>query len=144
PQVAAHVTRGAVPGDAGAIGWLHRAARETLELEPAVAADLLERARALAGPTSASPQLLTELLMTYVWLGRFAEAESLGKQLIAADGIARGTHLPRLFLARAIMSQGRGREALTILEPAFRDAEIADGARAALFAMGTTLRGVGG
>jgi DNA-binding CsgD family transcriptional regulator/tetratricopeptide (TPR) repeat protein len=143
-QVAAHVTRGAAPSDAEAIGWLHRAARESLELEPAVAADLLERARALAGPTSASPQLLTDLLMTYVWLGRFAEAESLGKQLIAADGIAPDTHLPRLFLARAIMSQGRGQEGLTILEPALRDAEIADDARAALLAMGTTLRVVVG
>jgi len=143
-QVAAHVTRGAAPSDAEAIGWLHKAARESLELEPAVAADLLERARALAGATSASPQLLTDLLMTYVWLGRFAEAESLGKQLIAAGGIAHDTHLPRLFLARAIMSQGRGQEGLTILEPALRDAEIVDDARAALFAMGTTLRVVVG
>ncbi len=143
-QVAAHVTRGATPGDAEAIGWLHRAARESLELEPAVAADLLERARALAGPTSASPQLLTDLLMTYVWLGRFEEAESLGKQLIAADGMARDAHLPRLFLARAVMSQGRGQEGWTILEPALRDEEIADDARAALFAMGTTLRVVVG
>jgi DNA-binding CsgD family transcriptional regulator/tetratricopeptide (TPR) repeat protein len=143
-QVAVHVTRGAAPGDAEAIGWLHRAARESLELEPAVAADLLERARALGGPTSASPQLLTELLMTYVWLGRFAEAESLGKQLIAADGVAQDTHLRRLFLARAVMSQGRGQEGLTILEPALRDAAIPDGVRAALFAMGTTLRVVVG
>jgi len=143
-QVAAHVARGAAPGDAEAIGWLHRAARETLELEPAVAADLLERARALAGPTSASPQLLTELLMAYVWLGRFVEAESLGNQLIATNGVGDDGPVARLFLARALMSQGRGREALTILEPALRDAEIADGARAALFAMGTTLRVVVG
>jgi DNA-binding CsgD family transcriptional regulator/tetratricopeptide (TPR) repeat protein len=104
----------------------------------------LERARGLAGPTAASPQLLTDLLMTYVWLGRFTEAESLGKQLLAADGIAEDTHLPRLFLARAIMSQGRGQEGLSILEPALRDAGVADDTRSALFAMGTTLRVVVG
>jgi DNA-binding CsgD family transcriptional regulator/tetratricopeptide (TPR) repeat protein len=143
-QVAAHVTRGAAPGDAEAIGWLHKAARESMELEPAVAADLLERARGLAGPTSVSPQLLTDLLMTYVWLGRFPEAESLGRQLIAAGGAAHDTHLPRLFLARAIMSQGRGQEGLAILEPVLRDGGIADDTRAALLAMGTTLRVVVG
>jgi DNA-binding CsgD family transcriptional regulator len=143
-QVAAHVTRGAAPGDAEAIDWLHRAARETLELEPGVAADLLERARALAGPSSASPQVLTDLLMAYVWLGRLLEAEALGKQLIAADGVAHDTYLPRLLLARAVMSQGRGQEGMAILEPALNDAELPDDARAALFAMGTTLRVVMG
>jgi tetratricopeptide (TPR) repeat protein len=143
-QVAAQVTQGALPGDAEAIDWLHKAARESLELEPAVAADLLERARALAGPGSASPQLSGDLLTAYVWLGRFAEAESLGKHLIAADGIDQDTYVPRLLLSRAVMSQGRGQEGLAILEPALRDADMADGSRAALFAMGTTLRVVVG
>ena len=42
------------------------------------------------------------------------------------------------------MSQGRGQEGLNVLEPALRDAGIADDTRAALFAMGTTLRVVVG
>src|SRR6266487_3788349 len=46
--VAAHVTRGAAPGDAEAIDWLHRAARETLERPESpnyVGTDAIESAR---------------------------------------------------------------------------------------------------
>jgi DNA-binding CsgD family transcriptional regulator len=141
-QVAAHVVRGSTPGDEEAVRWLHRAGRESLELEPAVAAGLLERAVALAGPAAASPQLRMDLLVACVWAGRYAEAESLGTQLLDSDGGAPDEDHVRLFLARALMSQGRGHEGLSVLEPALH--EGSDGSRATLFAMGTTLRVVVG
>ena len=48
-QVAEHLARGAGPGDAEAIGWLTRAAREAAARSPDVAADLLERAAGADG-----------------------------------------------------------------------------------------------
>jgi predicted ATPase len=49
-RVAEHLARGAEPGDADAVAWLTRAAREAAPRSPAVAADLLERAIGLADP----------------------------------------------------------------------------------------------
>ena len=48
-QVAEHLARGAARGDAEAIGWLTRAAREAAARSPDVAADLLGRAVELIG-----------------------------------------------------------------------------------------------
>ena len=49
-QIAEHLSRGAAPGDAEAIRWLTKAAREAADRSPAVAADLLERATGLMDP----------------------------------------------------------------------------------------------
>jgi hypothetical protein len=49
-RVAEHLARGAGAGDAEAIAWLTRAAREAAPRSPAVAADLLARAVELAEP----------------------------------------------------------------------------------------------
>ena len=48
--VAEHLARGAETGDADAVAWLTRAAREAAPRSPAVAADLLERAIGVADP----------------------------------------------------------------------------------------------
>lgn len=138
-QVAAHVTRGATPGDEEAIRWLHAAAKESIELDPAAATELLERARELVG-SAASPALLLDLLRAYVWSGRVTEAESVGRQLLGAGGSADYSDAVRLFLARALLSQGRAPEGLVVLEPALVDDGVASGHRAALFAAGTILR----
>jgi DNA-binding CsgD family transcriptional regulator len=139
-QVAAHVTRGAIPGDEEAIRWLHAAAKESIELDPAAAAELLERARGLTGSAAASAALLLDLLRAYVWSGRVTEAESVGRQLLGAGGSADYSDVVRLFLARALLSQGRAPEGLVVLEPALVDEGVASGPRAALFAAGTILR----
>ena len=49
-QVAEHLARGAVPGDAEAVDWLTRAAREAAPRSPGVAAELLKRAVDLLDP----------------------------------------------------------------------------------------------
>ena len=49
-QVAEQFARGARSGDAEAVGWLTRAARQAAPTSPDVAADLLERAIALMNP----------------------------------------------------------------------------------------------
>jgi DNA-binding CsgD family transcriptional regulator/tetratricopeptide (TPR) repeat protein len=139
-QVAAHVTRGATPGDEEAIRWLHAAAKESIELDPSAAAVLLERARELAGRALTTPELLTDLLTAYVWSGRQIDAESLANQLLGADDGAPQSDVVRLFLARALLAQGRGPEGLRMLEPALRDDSVESGPRAALFTTGTILR----
>ena len=138
-QVAAHLTRSASPGDDDAVRWLHSAAKECLELAPTVAADLLQRAREIAGPAQAGPALLTDLLTAEVWSGRLVEAESLGRQLLIANGPRALKYRTRLFLARALMFQGRAEEGLTILGPALDDADTG-GVPASLIAIGTILR----
>ena len=138
-QVSAHVTRSASPGDEDAVGWLHSAAKECLELAPTAAADLLQRAREVAGPAHAGPDLLTDLLTAQVWSGRLAEAESLGRQLLIADGPRALKDRTRLFLSRALMFQGRAAEGLTILGPALDNADTG-GVPASLIAIGTILR----
>jgi DNA-binding CsgD family transcriptional regulator/tetratricopeptide (TPR) repeat protein len=136
--VAAHTMRGAAPGDRDAIDRLHAAAKESIDLDPATATDLLERARQLAGPMSVSGEVLTDLLKAYVWSGRVTEAEALGRQLLDAEGTER--ELVRLFLARALLAQGRGPEALTMLEPALVDEGEASAGRTALITIGAILR----
>jgi predicted ATPase len=50
-RVAEQLVRGASPGDARAVAWLQRAARQAAPRAPAVAVELLGRALELAGPS---------------------------------------------------------------------------------------------
>ena len=95
-QVAEHLARGAIPGDASAIEWLTRAAREAATRSPDVAADLLGRAITLMDPTDpARDRLLAEQAGSLMWAGRVADSERACRALLnrahdpAADGPAR-------------------------------------------------------
>jgi predicted ATPase len=59
-QVVEQLARGAGNGDAEAIGWLTRAAREAAATSPEVAADLLERAIGLMSPDDPGRDRLAE------------------------------------------------------------------------------------
>ncbi|HEY7048866.1 MAG TPA: hypothetical protein VH373_16710, partial [Jatrophihabitantaceae bacterium] len=123
-QVAEHLARGATPGDASAIEWLTRAAREAATRSPDVAADLLGRAIALVDPSDpARDRLLAEQAGSLMWAGRVAEAERACRALLdrahdpAADGPARTC------LGLALVAGGRPSDALRELEAGAKVAE---------------------
>jgi predicted ATPase len=73
-QVAEHFARGATQGDAEAISWLTRAAREAAARSPDVAAELLERAAGLMDPADPGrDELLAERASSLMLAGRIAE-----------------------------------------------------------------------
>ena len=80
-----------------------------LELDPTAAAELLERARELAGRALTSPELLTDLLEGLRLVGAAGRRPNhSAPQLLGADGGAPYSDLVRLFLARALLSPGTG------------------------------------
>lgn len=106
--------------DPQAMDWLVRAAREAGGGAPSVAADLLERAIALAQPSQID-DLRQEQAASMFWAGRIIDAESVLRSLLdrrPEDGAARGT------LGQALMAQGRVQEALREFETAAATATL--------------------
>lgn len=122
-RVAAHLERGAEPGDTRAIEWLRRAAHEVALRAPAVAVGLLRRAQELAESLTGQQALLVELVVVLVWSGRVDEAESLAREVLAAadphDQSVDGAL--RLVLARALTLGGRNADAVRHVEAALAD-----------------------
>ena len=85
-QVAEQLARGAGQGDAEAIGWLTRAAREAAARSPDVAADLLERAAGLMAPADPGrDRLLAERASSLMVSGRIADALAACRPLLGRD-----------------------------------------------------------
>jgi DNA-binding CsgD family transcriptional regulator len=130
-RVAEHLARGATQGDAEAVEWLTRAAREEMARSPDVAAGLLDRAIALTGPADhRRDRLLAERATSLMSAGRAAEAEQICRALLdrahdpGADGPAR------ICLGYSLVIQGRGRDALQELEMAARSPVLTAAERA--------------
>ena len=118
-QVAEQFARGAAQGDAEAIDWLTRAARETSATSPDAAADLLGRAIALMAP--ADPQrdrLLVELANTLMSSGHVTAAEDVCRALLTRDHDLTIDGSARICLGHALLVGGRPRESLVELERA--------------------------
>jgi tetratricopeptide (TPR) repeat protein len=130
-QVAGQFARGAGEGDAEAIGWLTRAAREAAASSPDVAADLLERAIALMKPADPGrDRLLAEQASSLLLAGRVAPAEDVCRALLGRDHDP-GAEVPaRVCLGRTLMAQGRVRDALRELERAGESPMITGAERA--------------
>jgi len=78
-QVAGHLARAAVPGDAEAVRWLTQAAHEAVATSPDVAASLLARATGLMDPADPGrDSLLAEQAGSLVWAGRLPRAAGPG------------------------------------------------------------------
>jgi DNA-binding CsgD family transcriptional regulator/tetratricopeptide (TPR) repeat protein len=130
-QVAEHFARAAMAGDARAVEWLTRAAREAARRSPDVAADLLGRAIALMDRTDPSrDRLLAEQAGSLMWAGRVADSERVCRTILnrahdpAADGPAR------ICLGLALLAGGQPRDAMRELDragetPLLTDAEQA-------------------
>jgi DNA-binding CsgD family transcriptional regulator len=134
-QVAEHLARGAVPGDAEAVAWLARAAGDAGPRSPAAAAELLERALALADPADPGrDRLLVERAGALMWSGRLAEAEDAFRSLLDREHDPSVAVQARTLLSRTLATQGRVREALQELECARRSPGLAGQPQAAAWA----------
>jgi DNA-binding CsgD family transcriptional regulator/tetratricopeptide (TPR) repeat protein len=134
--VAAHLERGAERGDARAIEWLRRAAREVAFPAPAVAVGLLRRAQELAEGMPDQQALLIELVVTLIWSGRVDDAESLVRQVLAGPHDRSVDGVLHLVLARALTSGGRNAEAVRHVETALAEGLSVEPERSALLAWG--------
>jgi DNA-binding CsgD family transcriptional regulator len=115
-QVAEQLARGGTPGDPEAVGWLARAAREAAARSPAIAAELLGRASALAGPAGPGrDRLLVERAGALLLAGAIDEAAVLCRALLDRDHDPATEGPARLALGRALVAQGQVAAGLTEL-----------------------------
>lgn len=134
-QVAAHLTLGAVPGDAEAVGWLRRAAREAAPKAPGIAAELLMHARELAGPVYAErTELAAELVRWLVFSQRFAEGERVARELLAEGATGAIAWEVSRDLGVALCFQGRRLEGIQVFEAVLADPSLPDSERAVFLA----------
>ena len=134
-QVAEQLARGAGQGDAEAIGWLTRAAREAAARSPDVAADLLERAAGLMAPADPGrDRLLAERASSLMVSGRNADALAACRSLLDRDLDPQVDGPVRICLGRALLAQGQVRDALRELEQAGSSPALPGAERAAAWA----------
>jgi len=130
-QVAEHLARGAVIGDAEAITWLTRAAREAATRSPEVTAGLLERAIGLMEPTDPGrDRLLAERANSLLGAGRIADAEAACRLLLDRDPDRSVEGAVRICLGHALHAEGRAREGLGELERACQSPSLTGAERA--------------
>jgi DNA-binding NarL/FixJ family response regulator len=130
-QVAQHLLLGASPGDAQAVDWLRRAAKQAAPRAPALAGELLARAAELSDPSAVGHDLLVaERVTALLWSGRVVEAEALAAEVLgrAHDPAVEG--LLRLARARALFIVGRIQEGLQVLEAGEASHALASSERA--------------
>jgi tetratricopeptide (TPR) repeat protein len=112
-QVAEHLLRGAVPGDAEAVSWLREAAAKVASHAPAVAVDLLGRAIELTGPADpVRDRLLVEQAVSLMWSGSVLEAEQTCRQVLARGHDPAVEPQLRQCLAQALLARGLSEAAL--------------------------------
>lgn len=141
-QVAEHLARGATRGDAEAVAWLTRAAREAASTSPGGAAELLERAIDLAGPTGPGrDQLLAERASSLWWVGHLTDAEATCRALLGRDHDQRASEQARICLARVLIAQGRMSDALPELERVLQSPTLTPAGRAAAWGWVSMVRG---
>jgi len=130
-QVAEHLARGATQGDAEAIGWLVRAARDAVGRSPDVAADLLTRAAGLMDPADPGrDRLLAERASSLMLAGRIADAKAACRALLdrGHDLLVEGP--VRICLGHALLAHGQGRDALRELDRAAESSALTGAERA--------------
>ena len=131
-QVAEHLARGAGRGDAEAIGWLARAARQAAATSPEVAADLLDRAIGLTDPADPGrDRLLAERAGSLMLAGRVPGALAACRRLLDRHHDPDVDGQVRICLAHALLAQGQVREARHELETACRSPGLPGAERAA-------------
>jgi DNA-binding CsgD family transcriptional regulator len=135
-RVAAHLERGAEAGDARAIEWLRRAAREVALRAPAVAVGLLRRAQELAEGLTGQEALLVELVVVLVWSGRVDEAETLAREVLAGPHDRSVDGALHLVLARALTLGGRNAAAVRHVEAALAEGSLQEPEYSELVAWG--------
>ena len=118
-EVARHFLLGAHPGDADAVSWLLRAARETVSRAPGTAVELYEAAVRLAGDASPERDTLhAELGVALMWSGQPDEGQARLSELLDRPHDRAIDASTRLALAQALLLQGRAQAAVKLLEEA--------------------------
>jgi DNA-binding CsgD family transcriptional regulator len=118
-QVAEQLGRAATAGDAEAIRWLIRAAREAAASSPDTAADLLERAAGLMDPGDpARDQVLAERALSLLTAGRIPDAVAECRGLLGPGHDPAAAATARSCLGQALLMQGRPEDALRELDQA--------------------------
>ncbi len=131
-QVAEQLARGAGQGDAEAIGWLTRAAREAAARSPDIAASLLERAAGLMAPADPGrDRLLAERASSLMVSGRIADTLAACRSLLHRDLDPQVDGAVRICLGRALLAEGQVRDALQELEQAGSSPALPGAERAA-------------
>ena len=134
-QVAEQLARGAGQGDAEAIGWLTRAAREAAARSPDIAASLLERAAGLMAPADPGrDRLLAERASCLMVSGRIADTLAACRSLLGRDLDPQVDGPVRICLGRALLAEGQVRDALQELEQAGSSPALPGAERAAAWA----------
>jgi tetratricopeptide (TPR) repeat protein len=134
-QVAEQLSRGAVPGDAQAIRWLTRAARQTAAGSPTVAAELLGRALELTAPGDVNaPMLRGEQATCLMWAGQVGDAEAICRSLLAQSPDKDAERVGRLCLGLALLVRGEATDAISELERAMASLPVDDRDRATALA----------
>jgi DNA-binding CsgD family transcriptional regulator len=124
PQVARHISFGALPGDSGAVKRLREAAASA-HTDPSAAVGYLHRAVEIAGEDYPDRDgLLADLIITLVGSGKLTEAESVARDALSHVRDASSQVKTRLALSQALMLQNRLGDSIGELEVA---AELARG-----------------
>ena len=132
-QVAAHVLRGAVPGDAQAVGWLRVAARDALPRAPDVAIEILKRAEELVPVGHPDADLIIpELVEALLRAGRVAEAAARAEAVLSRPHLPDVDRTVRLFLVEALSLQNRALELIAQAEAALTATSVLSDADRAL------------
>ncbi|HMI25185.1 MAG TPA: AAA family ATPase, partial [Streptosporangiaceae bacterium] len=134
-QVAEHLARGARRGDAEAIGWLARAARQAAVTSPGVAAGLFGRAIGLMEEADEGrDRLMAERAGTLMLAGRVPAALAACRELLGRHHDPDTDGRVRICLAHGLLAQGQVRVALGELDRASRSPGISEAERAAAHA----------
>ena len=117
--VAEQLSRGASKGDAAAIGWLTKAARQAVATSPEIATELLERAIGLTDlQDSSRDRLLAERADSLMLAGRIPGAQAACRALLDRDHDQSVAGTARVCLGRALLAGGLVRDGLRELEQA--------------------------
>ena len=133
--VAEQLSRGASKGDAAAIGWLTRAAREAVASSPEIAAELLGQAIGLMeGQDPGRDRALAEQADSLMLAGRIPEAQAACRALLDRDHDQSVEGAARMCLGRALLAGGLVRDGLRELEQAARSPLLTAAQRAGALA----------
>jgi DNA-binding CsgD family transcriptional regulator/tetratricopeptide (TPR) repeat protein len=135
-QIAAHVMRGASPGDIRSVEWLGAAARDALPRAPDVAVDMLEQVDGVLPVGHQDRDLVTaELVEALLRSGRIDDSAARAEAALSLSGHAEAEASLRLTLVSALSLQNRASDLIGHAEAALNAApELSDAQRALVLA----------
>jgi DNA-binding CsgD family transcriptional regulator len=134
-DAAPHFARGVVDRNVEAAEWMRRAATEVTARSPATAVELLERGLEMTSSgDEVRAQISAELVRAMLWSGRWADAETLARQVLERENETPRAAALRYILARSFAYRGRLAEAIAEAEAAIASPATNDRERARLLA----------